>query len=373
MFETPTDTIINLLLHWASSPPKAEYPYAELVEKNRQRGIHEPEYELEDTGVFAENRYWDIQAEYCKNTPNDILIRITAFNRGPEKATLHLLPTLWYRNTWYWGCTHEGCTMKPKLKKMADNHVVGKHETLGKSHFYVDLGPDGLQPPLLCTENEHNSLHLWNLKNYTTYTKDAFHRYVVEKEKDAVMPEAQAKKMCTKVAPYFILDVGPGESQEVRMRLTNEAEAIPDGTQPFGPGFFEIFDERITDANCFYDTLLAGFTPKQKTVARQSYAGLLWSKQFYHYVVKDWLHGDPDPMPTPPAQRLTGRNSEWKHLFNRDVISMPDKWEYPWVSSPSTALAAQAHPSHPSRECRIHTYVLMSHLGCMSAVVGGCP
>ena len=354
---------------------QTEYPYAELVEKNRQRGIHKPEYEIEDTGVFAENRYWDIQAEYCKNSPNDVLIRIRAFNRGPEEARLHLLPTLWYRNTWYWGCTHEGCTMKPKLKKMADNHVVGTHETLGKSHFYVDLGPDALQPPLLCTENEHNSMRLWNLENYTPYTKDAFHRYVVEKEKDSVMPEAKAKKMCTKVAPYFILDVGPGESQEVRMRLTNDADAMPDVAKAFGPGFDTIFEERIMEADSFYNTLLDGFTAEQQKVARQSYAGLLWSKQFYHYVVKDWLMGDPDPMPTPPAERLTGRNSDWKHLFNRDVVSMPDKWEYPWVSSWALHWLHECmHPLHQtlSTATCIHAHIMSSLGRHMLSVAVGC-
>ena len=307
---------------------QSEYPYAKLVEENKKRGICGNEYELEDTGVFEENRYWDVVAEYCKNSPNDILIRITVSNRGPEKATLHLLPTLWYRNTWYWGCTHEGCTMKPWLKKKNDKLVTGTHQTLGISNFHVDVGPDGEQPPLLFTENETNTEQLYGLPTYTPYTKDAFHRYVVDKQLDAVSPKCKG----TKVAPYFVLDVEPGASKEVRFRLTNDSEAVPEGVNPFGEGYQTIFDEKISEADHFYDKILRGFSAEQCLVARQSYAGLLWSKQFYHYAVKYWLEGDPPPMPPPPASRLTGRNSEWVHLFNRDIISMPDKWEYPWVS-----------------------------------------
>ena len=219
--------------------------------------------------------------------------------------------------------------MKPKMKKEADNLVSGKHDTLKKSFFYIDKGPDGTQPPLLFTENETNTKKLYQLDTYTEYTKDAFHRYVVEDEKTAINLDCKG----TKVAPYFVLDVQPGESKQVRFRLTDEASQIPDGQDAFGSQFTEIFERRIREADDFYDTLMKNFTPEQKLVARQSYAGLLWSKQFYHYVVKDWLDGDPPPMPKPPESRLCGRNSDWRHLFNRDIVSMPDKWEYPWVSA----------------------------------------
>ena len=169
---TPTHSYMKALYKY----PQSEYPYGELVEENRRRGVGHAEHELEDTGVFDDSKYWDIFAEYAKASPDDILIRLTVANRGKEKAKLHLLPTLWYRNTWIWGCKHEGCTTKPMLKQMDPNHVRGKHESLMESHFYVDVGPDKKQPELLWTENETNSIRLYKVENYTSYVKDAFHR-----------------------------------------------------------------------------------------------------------------------------------------------------------------------------------------------------
>ena len=171
---TPTHSYMKALYKY----PQAAYPYAQLVEENRRRGMNEPEFELEDTGVFDEGRYWDVYAEYAKASPMDILVKITVANRGPEEARVHLLPTLWYRNTWIWGCKHEGCTRKPLMKEVGEGHVRGNHETLGVNHFYAGPGPDGKQPPLLWTENETNSKALFGLDNYTPYTKDAFHRSV---------------------------------------------------------------------------------------------------------------------------------------------------------------------------------------------------
>lgn len=171
---TPTHSYMKALYKY----PQAEYPYARLVEENRRRGVHDPEFELEDTGVFEEGKYWDVFAEYAKASPMDILIRITVCNRGSETARLHLLPTLWYRNTWIWGCKHEGCTRKPMLKEVGEGHVQGKHESLGENHFYMGPHPDGGQPPLLWTENETNSMKLHGIENYTPYVKDAFHRWV---------------------------------------------------------------------------------------------------------------------------------------------------------------------------------------------------
>ena len=169
---TPTHSYMKALYKY----PQSEYPYGKLVEENRGRGVTHPEYELEDTGVFDDSEYWDVFAEYAKASPDDILIRLTVANRGKEKAKLHLLPTLWYRNTWIWGCKHEGCTTKPLMKQVDPNHVRGKHESLMESHFYIDVGPDKKQPELLWTENETNSIRLFEMENYTSYTKDAFHR-----------------------------------------------------------------------------------------------------------------------------------------------------------------------------------------------------
>jgi len=319
---TPTHSYMKALYKY----PQCEYPYAKLVEENRKRSVLEPEFELEDAGVFDENRYWDVFAEYAKASPNDILIQITVHNRGPDEATLHLLPTLWYRNTWVWGCEHEGCTMKPIMVETSDSTIRCRHQTLGISHFFVDKDPDGKQPPLLWTENETNTKHLWGHDNYTPYVKDAFHRYLINKEEGAISPN----KKGTKVAPYFELKVPAGGSKTVKMRLTSEEEK-PTGN-PFGAAFDEIFDQRIGEADDFYEAIQPSKLPLEyDMVGRQAYAGLLWSKQFYHYIVEAWLRGDPSQ--PPPAERWHGRNAEeWRHLHNRDIISMPDKWEYPWVS-----------------------------------------
>ncbi|XP_070573177.1 uncharacterized protein [Ptychodera flava] len=307
--------------------PQNEYPYSLLEEENRRRGIQAPEYELEDTGVFSENKYWDVYAEYAKNTPNDVLCKVTVANRGPDAATIHVLPQLWFRNTWIWGCTHEGCTLKPNMRLQKDGSVRCQHESLGKYIYVVDDSPDGTKPPLLFTENETNTVKLYETENYTPYVRDAFHRYVVNDEKDAVNPKAHG----TKVAPHYILHVPAGESVTIRQRFFDKAE---DPAEPyFGPKFEEIFEMRKKETDEYYETIFKkNYNPEEKNVVRQCYASLLWSKQFYHYIVKDWLSGDKE-QPEPPQDRKFGRNIDWKHLFNRDVISMPDKWEYPWYAS----------------------------------------
>ena len=319
---TPTHSYMKALYKY----PQCEYPYGKLVEENRKRSVLEPEFELEDAGVFDEGRYWDVFAEYAKASPNDILIKITVHNRGPDEATLHLLPTLWYRNTWVWGSEHEGCTMKPMMTETSDSTVRCRHESLGISHFFIDKDPDGKQPPLLWTENETNTKQLWGYDNYTPYVKDAFHHYLIHKEEGAISP----KKKGTKVAPYFELKVPSGGSKTVKMRLTSEDEKPT--RNAFGASFDKIFEQRIEEADDFYAKILPNKLPEEyDMVGRQAYAGLLWSKQFYHYIVEAWLRGDPTQ--PPPKERWHGRNAEeWKHLFNRDIISMPDKWEYPWVS-----------------------------------------
>jgi len=320
---TPTHSYLKALYKY----PQAEFPYRRLVEENGRRGKNEPEFELTGTGVFDDKRYFDIFAEYAKGSPDDILIRITVANRGPEAATLHLLPTLWYRNTWSWGCTHEGCTLKPRIRREKDeNLLAASHETLGNFRLAIGPDPNGRPPPVLFTENESNTHRLWGIGEESAFVKDAFHNYVIRGRSEAVNP----KSVGTKAAPHYILEVAADQSLTVRMRLFGEAETL---SRPLGPDFDEIFETRIREADEFY----AANTPRQlndaeRSIVRQGYAGLLWSKQFYHYVVQDWLKGDPGT-PTPPENRKQGRNHEWSHLYSRDVISMPDKWEYPWFAA----------------------------------------
>jgi len=320
---TPTHSYLKALYKY----PHAEYPYAWLVEENRRRGRNEPEFELTDTGVFNDNRYFDVFAEYAKNSPDDILIRITATNRGPEAATLHLLPTIWFRNTWSWGCAHEGCSLKPRIRRHKDaNLLEATHETLGKFFLAVGTAEDRSFPPFLFTENESNSRLLWGATEDGAFAKDAFHGYVVHGRQDVV----NSQGVGTKVAPHYVLDVAAGRSCTVPLRLFRDAEAPP---QPLGADFDPIFSLRKREADEYYASVTsAKLSDAERNVARQGYAGLLWSKQFYHYVVQDWLEGDP-AMPPPPASRRQGRNHDWTHLYSRDVISMPDKWEYPWFAA----------------------------------------
>ncbi len=354
---TPTHSYMKALYKY----PQAEFPYERLVEENRRRGRDEPEFELIDTGVFDDNRYFDVFAEYAKATPDDILIRITVANSGPEAATLHLLPTLWYRNTWIWGCKHEGCWIKPRITRVADSTLMGDHVSFGKHYFVVGEAvgtetdpPSGKLeghapswPKFLFTDNETNTQKLFGTDNYTPYVKDAFHEYLVDGKTDAV----NSDPVGTKVAAYYKLTIPAGQEVAVKMRLfaANELEgsapAEPNpryerrgaaGTAPskrIDDNFDEVFAARIREA----DEFCAARTPAQlnaeeKMIVRQAHAGLLWSKQFYHYIVRDWLDGDPQ-QPPPPESRKHGRNSDWLHVYNRDVISMPDNWEYPWFAA----------------------------------------
>jgi hypothetical protein len=319
---TPTTSYAKALYKY----PQAAFPYDLLVEKNRSRGRDQPEFELEDTGVFEENRCFDVQVEYAKEAPDDLLIRITLTNRGPEPARLHVLPTLWYRNTWSWGCKHEGCWVKPMLRQKGEDLLVGSHATLGQSQFRISAGPDGKLPPFLFTDNETNTQRLYGSPPPQPFVKDAFDRHVVAGEKGAVNP----KNVGTKAAAHYVLELAPGEAQVLRLRLGSADDAPAD---PFGASFEATFAQRIREADEFYASRLpAKASAEERSIARQAYAGLLWSRQFYHYVVRDWLDGDPD-QPPPPNPRAGGRNREWTHLFNRDVISMPDKWEYPWYAA----------------------------------------
>ena len=305
---TPTHSYMKCLYKY----PQAEFPYKQLIETNRTRTRSDPEFELIDTGVFDQDRYFDIFTEYAKADPNDILIRVTVVNRGPEPATLHLLPTLWFRNTWLWRPDF----VKPTLRR-SGNMILAEEETLGSFQFTWDG-----DPPLLFTENQTNTRALWNWGDPAALTKDAFQRYLIHGEQSAVNPEAG-----TKACAVYKLDLAPGESRVVKLRLSSTTEATRVLQDIDG-----LFAARILEADEFYSFAPATLSPDAKSVQRQAFAGVLWSKQFYHFVVETWLKGDPG-QPPPPASRLHGRDSQWIHLYNKDVISMPDKWEYPWYAA----------------------------------------
>ncbi|MCC5829709.1 MAG: glucosidase [Phycisphaeraceae bacterium] len=318
---TPTHSYLKALYKY----PAIAFPYQRLVEENRRRSKVEREFELLDTGVFEEGGF-DVLAEYAKAGPDDILIRITITNHGREEASLRVLPTLWCRNTWMWGCSHEGCEPKPYMRRGDRQRVVVDHKTLGRFSLVAGVGPTGEAPDLIFCENETNLKKVFGVEGGTRYPKDALHRYVVHGQADAVNPRHQG----TKAAADYQLTVGAGQSISLKLRLHAESEAT---SEPLGEDFDEIVSRRIQEADRFYETVIPDdHCPERKRVARQAYAGLIWTKQFYHYSVLDWLEGD-QGQPPPPEQRLEGRNREWRHLFNRDVLSMPDKWEYPWFAA----------------------------------------
>jgi hypothetical protein len=296
--------------------PQAEFPYARLVEENRRRGRGHPEFELLDTGVFEGDRYFDVFADYAKADTDDIIIRITAVNRGPETAPLHLLPTLWFRNTWSWGRTGEGYWPKPALALAGENRIVADHASLGKFQWQFDGGAE-----TLFTENETDFHRLYGIANGSRHVKDSFHEYVIHGRRESVNPQFVG----TKAAAYYRFDIEAGGSREVWLRLT--ALPVPGQIQAAK----SILAQRIQEADGFYAELLTG-SEQTRAIARQAYAGLLWTKQFYHYAMEDWLDGDPS-QPPPPEGRREGRNADWRHLYNRDVISMPDNWEYPWYAA----------------------------------------
>ncbi len=317
---TPTHSYLKALYKY----PQAEFPYQRLVEENRSRGKADPELELADTGVFDESRYFDVTAEYAKAAPDDIAIRITVANRGPDDAVLHLLPTLWFRNTWSWGRTGDGHPARPELRRAGPARIEADHVELGRYELLADKAGAAGMPTLLFTENETDLGRLYGAANRQPYVKDAFHRAVVQGEADAVNPA----EVGTKAGLHYVLHVPAGEERVVRLRLRT-----PRAAKPFGPQFEQVLAERLREADEFYrERLPQEATTDEARVIRQGYAGLLWSKQFYHYVVEHWAAGDP-AHPMPPAGRLEGRNTGWPHVFIRDIISMPDKWEYPWFAA----------------------------------------
>lgn len=302
--------------------PQAEFPYAKLVEENAKRGRDALEYEIEDTGVFDGNRYFDVFVEYAKAAPDDTYIQITIANRSSEAATLHVLPTLWFRNTWSWGCRHEGCTLKPRMWKTHPRRVACTHETLHEFEWLVDRKPDAW----LFTDNETNTEYLYKQPNAAPWVKDAFHRWLIDGESAAVNPTQRG----TKAAAYYKLEVPGGGEARLQFQIRPQAK---DGGDFDPERFANTLAKRKRDADEFYAELIpSNVSAEQKNVARQAYAGLIWTKQFYHYVIADWLDGDPYEPPPPPGRGRI-RNGQWNHLFAKDVISMPDKWEYPWFAA----------------------------------------
>ena len=318
---TPTHSYTKALYKY----PHAKYPYTEIREENAKLGRDGPELELADMGLFDEERYFDVLQEVAKRSPEDLLWRITVTNRGPDPAPVHVLPQLWFRNVWKWGNEREAPLRKPSLSLHNDT-VVASHETLGDYRFHAD-SPD-LPGPVdwLFTENETDYPAIYGIGGPSPFVKDAFHKLIVGGEDDAVSP----LPMGTKTAARFEFMVPPGASVVIRCRLhpvteSNDIEGLDQ--------FDETFIERIGECNAFYQEIVpTGLSDEENLICRQGYAGLLWSKQFYHYFVEDWLKGDCDG-PPPPDSRLKGRNSDWQHFFARDILSMPDKWEYPWFAA----------------------------------------
>ncbi len=307
---TPTHSYMKYLYKY----PQAAFPYADLVQTNGRRSRTDYEYELLDTGVFAEDRYFDVFLEYAKGAPDDLLIKCTVHNRGPEEARLHVLPTLWFRNTWSW----EDGEARPEMRAR-DGAVVATHPALGQYTWDCE-GAEAL----LFTENESNAARLWGQPNRTPYVKDAFHRYVVQGEAAAVNPAQTG----TKAAAVYVLDVPAGGSRTIRLRLRGEGEG-----DAFGPGFDATFAERLAEADEFYDRISApALSEDQRRVHRQALAGMLWTKQYYYFDVDRWLK-EHDAHPLLGSGRHAPRNAEWFHMLNGDVISMPDKWEYPWYAA----------------------------------------
>jgi len=311
---TPTHSYMKYLYKY----PQAEFPYAKLVEGSRHRDRHDPEYELLDTGVFNDNRYFDVFVEYAKADTEDILIKITVTNRGPVAANLRLLPTVWFRNTWSWG----GRKRRPELHEIPARYPVIElnHALPGNRWLHCEGSPE-----TLFTENETNYRRIFGVENGNPYVKDSINDYVVHGREDAVNPQHAG----TKAAAHYRLTVGARETVVVRMRL---ADSDFNGKTAFD-GFDWTFALRQREADEFYATVIPQvLSADAQSVMRQGFAGMLWSKQFYHYVVKEWLQGDPGN-PPPPEERRRGRNHNWTHLHNADVISMPDKWEYPWYAA----------------------------------------
>ncbi|MGC2111815.1 MAG: glucosidase [Candidatus Korobacteraceae bacterium] len=307
---TPTHSYMKYLYKY----PQREFPYRDLVETNGRRSREEMEYELLDTGIFDDDRYFDVFVEYAKGDPEDILVSISVHNRGPEAAQLHLLPTLWFRNNWAW----EAGEPKPALRQANEQTVHASHPELGDYSLQCEGAAE-----LLFTENESNSSRLWGQPNASPYVKDAFHEYVVAGRKEAVNPS----KVGTKAAAHYVLQVPAGGSKVVRLRLAAKTAADAFTT------FDQVFASRLADADEFYQRITPhSLSEDEKRVHRQALAGMLWSKQYYYFDVDKWL-SEHESHPLVGTGKGGARNAEWFHMLNSDVISMPDKWEYPWYAA----------------------------------------
>jgi len=317
---TPTHSYAK----WLYKYPQCEFPYADLVQENARRKAdpHSSEYELLDTGCFANDRYFDVVVEFAKNSATDILIRIGVTNHGPEAAVAHVLPSLWFRNTWSWF----NDAVKPSLREdaaAAPGVAVincSRLEELGEMALYCEAPRE-----LLFTENETNNRRLFGSNNASPYTKDAFHRYLIDGDRAAVNP----KRVGTKAAARYELDLAPGETATIQLRLAG----VDAAARPFGPAFDAILSARLAEADEFYAEVNPLSTDSgHRSIQRRAFAGMLWCKQLYYYVIADWLDGDEATTP-PSPQRLRGRNHRWRHYYSDDVLSMPDSWEYPWFAS----------------------------------------
>jgi hypothetical protein len=307
---TPTHSYLKMLYKY----PQREFPYDWLVKENRRRSKQDLEFELIDTDAFHEERYFDVFVEYSKAAPEDILIQITVCNRGPEDAPIHLLPQLWFRNTWSWG----NDSRKPSIQLQPDNSVLAQHPVLGDYALHSE-GPTAF----LFTENETNVRRLYGINQTTGYFKDGFHDFLIGGNAKAVNPE----KKGTKCAAHFPLTVPAGSEMKVRLRFASGLK-----TPPFAD-FDQVLENRRRETEEYYAELQRDLTDDDaKNVQRQALAGMIWSKQYFYYDVRQWLDGDPS-QPPPPAERKNGRNHEWRHLNNADIVSMPDKWEYPWYAA----------------------------------------
>lgn len=307
---TPSHSYLKMLYKY----PQQEYPYEQLVLENRRRGRNDPEYEIQDTGIFNENKYFDVFIEYAKSSPEEVLLKITVWNRGLEDAPLHLLPNIWFRNTWDW----EYDTTKPSIERLTDDSIILQHKTLGKRFLYAE-NPSGL---LFC-ENESNSEKLYSIPvKKDSYYKDGINDHIIHGA-ETVNPGQTG----TKSAVHFNKIIAAGKSEVFRIRLS-----VDPLQNPF-LDFEEVYANRQQEANAFYGEIQAHIPNEElKSIQRQAYAGMIWCKQFYAYNVEKWLTGDPAE-PPPPSERKKGRNHQWRHLNNADIISMPDSWEYPWFAA----------------------------------------
>jgi hypothetical protein len=314
---TPTHSYMKMLYKY----PQEEYPYNELLQVNEQRKSDrkQGEYELYDTGIFKEDNYWDIQIEFAKADEEDICIKLTAYNQSAETATLTVLPTLWFRNRWMFGLFDKKPSIELTERRKEFSCFETKHKIMGSYSLYFDA-PERI----LFTENETNNERLFNVPNKTPFVKDAFHRAVIHEEYDFIKDKTSG----TKAAPLYMLQVNGHQSAEIKLRFCKEKL----NGEPF-VDFDSILKKRIEETNEFYDIVHGNNKNEDyRNIQRQALAGLLWSKQYYNYTIEDWLKGD-STMPPPPTSRLSGRNCDWKYLDNADIISMPDKWEYPWYAT----------------------------------------